>query len=154
MDMAHPATLAYCRPRAGAGVDGLVDELCAEDHAVGHFSGLGWDVARVGHLKLGYDLECKNESGEILHVEVKGTRTLGEKVVLTENEVRHNREAAECGAGHALYVLSKIKVSLDGDIHCSGGEASCTWPWSIADDDLVPTEYSYKVPSAQPAPEA
>ena len=120
-------------------------ELCAEDHAVEHFSGLGWVVARVGHLKLGYDLECKNESGEILHVEVKGTQTLGEKVVLTENEVRHNREAAECGAGHALYVLSKIKVSLEGDIHCSGGEANCMWPWSIEDDDLVPTEYSYKV---------
>jgi hypothetical protein len=29
MDMAHPATLAYCRPHMGAGVDGLVDELAA-----------------------------------------------------------------------------------------------------------------------------
>lgn len=50
-----------------------------------------------------------NATGAVLHVEVKGTRTLGEKVVLTANEVEHTRLAARCGAEHVLYVLSQIE---------------------------------------------
>lgn len=126
-------------------------ELHAEDAAIRHFSNLGWDVVRVGHLKLGYDLACQKESGETLHVEVKGTQTRGEKVILTDNEVRHSREAVGCGAGHALYVVSNIKVSMEGGIHCSGGETKCMWPWDIDDKDLAVTEYSYRIPSAAPS---
>jgi hypothetical protein len=59
----------------------------------------------VGQYKLCYDLVCINADGPILHVEVKGTRTLGEKVALTANVVEHTRLAADCGAEHILYVL-------------------------------------------------
>jgi len=84
----------------------------------------------------------------LLHVEVKGTQTRGEKVVLTGNEVKHNRKSAECGAGHALYVISEIRVSRDNGIQCSGGKVNRILPWSIADEDLIETEYSYTVPKA------
>jgi hypothetical protein len=124
-------------------------ELYAEDHAVEYFSQQGWKVSRIGHLKLGYDLACERGNDELLHVEVKGTQTAGEKVALTWNEVRHNCEAAECAAIHALYVVSMIRVSLEGDIECSAGEANFLLPWRIDDDDLIPTEYSYKVPYGQ-----
>jgi hypothetical protein len=80
-------------------------ELYAEDRAVEYVTALGWAAQRVGQEKRGYDLECTNNADEILHIEVKGTQTQGEKVELTENEVRHNREAADCGAGYALYVV-------------------------------------------------
>jgi hypothetical protein len=125
-------------------------ELYAEDHAIEYFSANGWEVQRVGQEKRGYDLECTNDANEVLHIEVKGTRTQGEKVELTENEVRHNRGAVDCGAFHALYVVTRIKVSSEGGITCSGGEARCIWPWTIHGGDLVPTKYSYSVPIARP----
>ena len=50
-------------------------ELWAENHAVNHFTNLGWQVERVGSEKRGYDLECTAEDGHVLHVEVKGTQT-------------------------------------------------------------------------------
>lgn len=124
-------------------------ELWAENRAFDYFTGLGWVVERVGSEKRGYDLECRNEDGQILHVEVKGTQTNGEKVVLTGGEVKHNRKAAECGADHALYVVSDIIVTHEGDIECSNGNAKCLQTWSIADRDLIPTEYDYTVPKAQ-----
>jgi hypothetical protein len=125
-------------------------ELHAEDHAIDCYRRLGWKVERVGHLKLGYDLECTSKDGKTLHVEVKGTQGYGEKVALTGHEVDHNRRTAECGADHALYVVSRIKVSRENGIQCSGGEANHKWPWNIDDEDLIVTEYSYKVPYTQP----
>lgn len=121
-------------------------ELYSEDHAIGYFTTLGWATQRVGLEKRGYDLECTNDADGVLHIEVKGTQTQGEKVELTENEVRHNREAVGCIADHALYIVSRIKVSREGGTTCSGGEANCIWPWIIDKGDLVPTKYSYNVP--------
>lgn len=121
-------------------------ELWAEDLAVSHFEGMDWIVERKGHLKLGYDLECTREDGRILHVEVKGTRTRGEKVILTDNEVRHIRNADECGAEHALYVVSDIEISTESPIACSGGKALYRWPWTINDNHLAPIDYYYVVP--------
>jgi hypothetical protein len=102
----------------------------------------------VGSEKRGYDLECRNKGKQILHVEVKGTQTSGEKVTLTGNEVEHVRRAAECGASHALYVLSGIDVTRDSDIKCYGGNPAFIPDWIIADEDLIITEYSYTVPKA------
>ena len=90
-------------------------ELHAEDSAVEHFRGLGWEVNRVGALKLGYDLDCTNPAGEALHVEVKGTQTRGEEVILTQNEKLHNQLQEQCSAEHALYVLSQIKVMQNNE---------------------------------------
>ena len=122
-------------------------ELWAEDMAFDYFTGLGWDVKRVGSEKRGYDLECSNKDGNMLHVEVKGTRTRGQKVPLTGNEVKHVRGAAECGADHALYVVSDIEVSPEGQ--CSGGEPNFIQTWSIADEDLIITQYDYTVPKTK-----
>lgn len=120
-------------------------ELYAEDHAIRYFAARGWVSDRVGHLKLGFDLKCRNAEGEILHVEVKGTQTAGEFVILTANETRHNHDVA-CRASHALYAVSRVKVSHDGSIRCSDGVTHCIWPWVIDDRDLIPAEYSYRIP--------
>jgi Protein NO VEIN, C-terminal len=120
-------------------------ERFAEDHAAAYFEERGWQVKRVGQYKLGYDIACTNPDGVILHVEVKGTRTLGEKVMLTANEVEHTRRAAECGAEHILYVVSQINVTDGNMITCSGGTPTRLWPWTISADDLIPTNYTYTV---------
>ena len=54
-------------------------ELWAEDMAFDYFTGLGWNAKRVGSEKRGYDLECGNKDRQMLHLEVKGTRTRGRK---------------------------------------------------------------------------
>ena len=55
-----------------------------------HYSDLGWSVGDVS-LSESYDLRCTRQ-GEELHVEVKGTTSQGERVLLTRNEVAHARE--------------------------------------------------------------
>jgi hypothetical protein len=124
-------------------------ERFAEDYAAAYFEQRQWQVERIGQYKLGCDLVCANADGALLHVEVKGTRTLGEKVALTANEVEHTRRATDCGAEHILYVLSQITVSDTDTITCSGGKPTRLWPWTIDDNDLIATEFTYTVP--QPA---
>jgi hypothetical protein len=146
------------KPRSGAGQGPLMNpevrkkiEVWAEDRAIEHFTErLGWTfIARVGHFRP-YDLEFKNEAGEILHVEVKGTRSRGEKVELTEGEVRHNRNAADCEADyHAFYAVTLIEVSEEGEITGSDAEPTCILPWTIDEKhDLAPLKYTYTVPTA------
>jgi hypothetical protein len=119
-------------------------EKYAEDQAKALLCGHDWAVDKVGHLKRGYDLECSHPTHGSLHVEVKGTQTAGTDVILTPNEVRHNGPATECAAQHALYVHAGVKVG--GDLMCSGGRGRMLWSWTVADEALTPTEYSYKVP--------
>lgn len=121
-------------------------ELYAEDSAVTHFTGLGWDVQRVGPLKLGYDLQCEDPLGQSLHVEVKGTQSVGEEVSLTRNEVLHVGSEEACPSQHALYVVSEIKVTTTNGINCSGGKSLCLLPWTIETSHLTPTTYAYRVP--------
>jgi MrcB-like, N-terminal domain/Domain of unknown function (DUF3883) len=147
---------ARLRPMAGQGL--LMDqevrkkiEVWAEDRAIEHFTGLGWTtIKRVGHIRP-YDLECQNEAGEVLHVEVKGTQSRGEKVELTDGEVRHNRNTADCPADyHAFYELARINVSPEGEITRTGEEeVTCILPWAIDEEhDLAPVKYTYTVPTA------
>jgi|SRR6185503_7298494 len=52
--------------------------------AIEHFEAAGWTVEDVGDFRP-YDLHCTKD-GRTLHVEVKGTTSAGEKVILTRNE--------------------------------------------------------------------
>ena len=141
------------RPRRGTR-QGLISdsiirkklELWAEDHAINHFESMGFAVERKGHLHLGYDLQCTNGDGRIVHVEVKGTKSRGQKVIVSDGEVRHVREADKCGAEHAFYVVHDINVSTENPITCSGGVALCRWPWAINENHLAPIDYYYVVP--------
>jgi hypothetical protein len=121
-------------------------EVYAEDSAESYFRKSGWNVKRVGAQKLGYDLECVNPAGEILHVEVKGTQSLGEEVFLTRNEACHNGPQSQCSAEHALYVLSRIEIHESDGIKCTGGSPNSVWPWTINQASLTPTVYAYRVP--------
>jgi hypothetical protein len=126
-------------------------EVYAEDNAVAYFTGQAWDVQRVGHLKLGYDLECRNSLGQSLHVEVKGTQSTGEEVWLTRNEVLHIGAEAGCPGEHALYVLSEITVTTTGGVVCFGGRRICLSPWSMEMSLLTPTVYAYRMPDSSRA---
>lgn len=118
-------------------------EVFAEDAAIGYFS--EWSVRRVGRLRLGYDLDCRRTDRQ-LHVEVKGTSTLGEEVFLTPNEVRHQLDGG-CPHEHALFVLSEVSVTRqpDGSVLCTGGRSRVMHPWDLQVEALSPTQYAYRL---------
>jgi len=122
-------------------------EKFAED-AAERALGPEWDVKRVGHLHLGYDLDCRHRpTGRLLHVEVKGRRDSGEEVELTRGEVRHLRAyGGDCQAEHALFVLSRIEVTRSPVVSCAGGTPFLCRDWSPEHDALDPSEYTYRVP--------
>jgi MrcB-like, N-terminal domain/Domain of unknown function (DUF3883) len=120
-------------------------EKYAEDAALAILEMDGWTVKRVGPLHLGYDLECTKELAS-LHVEVKGTQTHGEEVVLTPNEVRHHQGAGQCSSQHALFVLADITVIQGEQISCQDGKPLMILPWRLEEAALTPTEYSYRIP--------
>ena len=142
----HPPVTPKKRDRQGPLMNSqarLALELYAEVVAMEIMA--DWTCQRVGHLKLGYDLDCRRGK-EQLHIEVKGTTTRGEEVILTPNEVRHAYDH-DCAAQHALFVLSGVQIELgEGGYRCSGGRPALLNPWELDHQGLTPTEYVYRLP--------
>lgn len=116
-----------------------------EDHAVSlaqaHFEAQGYQVQVFGKP---FDLYCWRE-GKELFVEVKGTRTQGEAVILTRNEVAHARRHHD---RMVLFVVHGIKVhTTDGVVAASGGTVRIFLAWSPDEDALDPKDYYYIIPS-------
>lgn len=112
-------------------------ERHAVDIASQHLEARGYDVEDVGD-HASFDLLCHRE-GERLDVEVKGTTTAGEAVILTRNEVEHARTATT-----SLIVVDSIVLHEDGST--SGGTLRRIDEWVPEDDDLTATVYRYSVP--------
>jgi hypothetical protein len=111
--------------------------------AIQHYEGGDWDVRDVGS-RASYDLECRKD-GRVLHVEVKGTTSLGSKVLLTRNEVRHARGSL---AEKALFVLADIELRRDeSGISVTGGREIRIEPWDISEGSLEPVGFEYSLPS-------
>ena len=143
---AHDSSTSRVQALLNEAATRRVVEVYAEDNAELYFEELGWKVKRVGSEKRGYDLECINDQGETLHVEVKGSQSMGEEVFLTRNEACHNGLLPQCDASHALYVLSGIRITGATDIDRASGNVNCVRPWKVDSESLTPTVYAYKVP--------
>jgi hypothetical protein len=118
-------------------------ELHAMQAAIEHYTGQGWSVEDVSTFS-SYDLHCEQDD-RVLCVEVKGTTSTGERVLLTRNEV------AQARAGYpntALFVLAEVTVIKEADDRPSarGGRAVVLGPWAPGDEDLQPIAYEYTVP--------
>jgi hypothetical protein len=116
-------------------------ERRALDAAVDRFTAEGWDVRDVGDHQ-SYDLLCVRGAEE-LHVEVKGTTSDGEFVLLTRNEVEHARRFPRV----ALFVLAGVRVSrsADGALSVEGGRPTLLDPWQPRAEHLEPLAYRYTV---------
>ena len=102
-----------------------------------------WNVTDVSRSR-SYDvhLERKSDKHEV-HVEVKGTRSAGDSVFLTKEEVKHARKFPFT----VLAVLHHINVEkVDDEIRCSGGTFTVIDSWVPADGALTPLEYKYQLP--------
>jgi len=126
---------------AGDAKQVLIEELAVKK-AVKYFRNLGYAVRNVGNKK-SYDLECRKGNINI-HVEVKGTTTGGESIILTPNEVANAK-----GHRSALFVLHSIKKR--GRSGVKGGMRFVLNPWRIkAHGELIPSLYRYVVSETCP----
>jgi hypothetical protein len=101
-----------------------------------------WIVRDVGLVEP-FDLDCMRGAAR-LHVEVKGTRGLGEAVTLTAGEVSHARDFADV----ALAIVSGIRVDINdlGEPSASDGELTFWCPWNVDAGVLEPTVFRYSPP--------
>ena len=92
-----------------------------------------------------FDLECQKDSATV-YIEVKGTQTPGESVILTSGEVDFARKNKD---RMALFIMRSIKLTTDasGEPVCSGGEPLITQPWDVDAGVLDPIAYFYKMPN-------
>jgi hypothetical protein len=137
-------------PRRGGGQRfGLTkaEQRAVERYAVGralsYYSSLeGWsDVRDVGDHE-SYDVHGRCGPDEYF-IEVKGTLSRGESVILTKNEVKlHRREHPH----NALFVVHSIDLDRSGpDPVASGGIEVERRPWAVEDADLTPLAYQYRL---------
>ena len=114
-----------------------------EDHAVriatSFYKRRGYSVAEKGKP---YDLLC-TKSGEVIHVEVKGSRSSLDAIIVTTNEVT---DARDVGWRSDLFLVDNIVLESDDSGHCRRIPS-----WVPEDKDLTPLQYRYKLP---PIPDA
>ncbi|MEU7141694.1 DUF3578 domain-containing protein [Nocardia sp. NPDC046473] len=138
-------------PRRAAGQgSGLsqAEKTALEDHsvklAIEYFKSKNYTVKNTGKKK-SYDLLASLGS-EKIYVEVKGTISLGEEVILTYNEVEHHLKEHP---NNALVVVHSIKLDRkQSPPVASGGIVVVHQPWQIDVTMLRPISYRYVTPSA------
>jgi hypothetical protein len=88
-----------------------------------------------------YDFRCLLGETEV-HVEVKGTTSSGERILLTRNEVAHARD------WHPDVVLVVVHgIALDDEAVATGGTANVIEGWAPRDAELEPLSYQCIVPT-------
>jgi hypothetical protein len=112
-----------------------------EDHAMAaakkYFRHERFDVQDVS-ARRSYDLLCTRGTKE-LHVEVKGTTTDGDAIVLTNNEVKHARDRRN---SCVLFVLHSIRLKRQ---KASGGKQLVLDPWRLQQAHLTPVSFTYRL---------
>jgi len=117
-------------------------ETHAMEVATKHFTSRGYEVQDTSLTKP-YDLVATKDDA-ILYIEVKGTSTSGEKILLTKNEVRH---AQRYSKQMVLFILKNVQVTKQGGSYATtGGNPHILSPWTIEDNDLTCLSFSYQVP--------
>lgn len=112
----------------------------AMDAAKKHFRSLGYKVEDHARNHP-YDLKC-SKADQTVYVEVKGTQSAGESVILTAGEVNFGHKHSE---QMALYLFHSIVVASDGK-SLSGGQPYLLMPWELDKTDLAPLSFKYQVP--------
>lgn len=123
-----------------------VVELWAMDTAKAHLKRLGWRLRDVSSTHP-YDFEC-TRGDEALTVEVKGTTSIGEQIVVTRNEVAVHRARHPHNA--LIVVHSIILARTSGRPTAAGGQLVMVSPWQINEERLRPLAFQYAVPNALP----
>jgi hypothetical protein len=144
-DAITAAEKSASRRRSGQGMRlSHADKTAIEAHSVAlacdYLRKAGYTVRDVGAVE-SYDLDA-TRSGEHLYVEVKGTTSHGEEIILTKREVELiNMEYPDT----MLIVVSNIRLDRSGTTpQTSGGTLQATHPWLIEQTRLTPISYRYR----------
>lgn len=146
-EIARHSSLAKRRPARGQGrqMDPELRralELYAMQHATNHYKAAGYEVQDTSSNRP-YDLVCTSPSDH-RRVEVKGTQSAGTAVRLTAGEVRAARDATTLTD---LYVVHSITIGPGPDSVLTNGTVKLIENWIPEDEDLVPTEFNYCLPT-------
>ena len=127
----------------GSAAENKAIERRAVDLAIKYFESTGeWETIKDTGATESYDLFLSSKSKK-LYVEVKGTQSSGEKVLLTKNEVSVQKEFYP---NNALVLVFGIKL-IKGDAPIAeGGTLKVISPWELIDADLTPMAFEYLVP--------
>lgn len=115
-------------------------ELYAESVATRHYVSQGFQVKKFGKP---FDLLCEKD-GDSIHVEVKGSRTKLDTVILTINEVT---DAENADWQSDLFIVDQIVVERIGEeLVAGGGVARVIQKWIPAKEMLSPSRFRYRLP--------
>ena len=115
-------------------------ELYAESIATLYYESQGFRVQKFGKP---FDLLCEKEC-ESIHVEVKGSRTRLDTVILTINEVS---DAENADWQSDLFIVDQIVVESDGGkLVAGGGVARLIQKWVPIKEMLAPYQFKYRLP--------
>ncbi len=115
-----------------------------EQHAVllakGFYLDQGYAVKELGKP---FDLLCEKD-GELIHVEVKGSRSKLDAVILTINEVA---DAENTDWQSDLFIVDQVVIEKVGDeLLASDGVARVIQKWVPAKEMLAPSQFKYRLP--------
>ena len=149
----QPRTVNYETPipklikvkRAGSSGQGYARDqatkLAVEMHAMGiaidYYENAGYEVVDTSSNE-SFDLICAKDH-EVLKVEVKGTTSPGQQVLVTANEVK---EARLSGIPTDLFIVHSIQVR---NAIASGGLINKISHWNPSDDSLIPTMFRHSI---------
>jgi hypothetical protein len=136
------------RGRSGQGFRGSAEQRKAiEDHSMAvaehHLKTLGWSTITDTSAGNPYDFHCTNNAGDELYVEVKGTTSNGDKLILTRGEVELHRKQFP---NNALIVVYQIQLDDEPELAATGGQVRFISPWEIDDEQLEVIDYHYDAP--------
>jgi Domain of unknown function (DUF3883) len=109
--------------------------------AEAHLRKLNWRVKDVSSTKP-YDFECSKGADKLI-VEVKGTTSTGEQIVVTRNEVVAHRARYPTNALIVVHHINLIR-GPEGP-SADGGELMMLLPWEIKEDCLQPLAFQYTI---------
>lgn len=117
--------------------------LMIEAHAMAickkYYSDMSYEVEDVS-ANSSYDFIIK-KNGQSRFVEVKGTQTAGDTIVLTKNEVNLSRAQ---GDSMVLFIVHSIVMNKK-TVKKGSGVVVIIDPWRVNDDRLTPISFTYRL---------
>ncbi len=106
------------------------------------YAGKGYEVEDVSATQP-YDIVIRKK-GQSRFVEVRGTQTRAESIVLTVNEVEMSKTK---GDTMELFIVHSIEID-EGNTRIKGGTGKIRRikPWKVHDENLTPISYNYRLP--------
>ncbi len=115
----------------------LIIEMYAMDECRKHFKKKGYKLKDVSKTH-SYDFEATKSNTRKLLIEVKGTQTEGNNIILTKNEVD---VASKYSDQMVLFLVHSIIL---GKRKVKNGIIKLISPWKLEKSKLTPITYSYK----------